>query len=419
MELPKFAKIKQLFSADSIESCESVVTSEIEKILQGSSLSPGARIAITAGSRGIHNIVEILKVTVSTLQKAGYSPFLFASAGSHGRGEAEGQKEILNSLGITEENIGASISCSAEVVHLGTTESFLPGLPIYAAKEAAEADAILVVNRVKLHTNFRGEVESGLMKMMAVGMGRAVGASMVHRLGNEHMENAIKAIGSGILSHLPVIGGLAILENALEKTALIQGIKAKDILHEEPPLLEKAKGLMPSLPVQSLDLCVIRQIGKNFSGTGMDTNIVGRIRITGMDEPRSPAIKYLGVLDLSEESHGNALGIGLADFTTKRLVDKIDYDATYTNVLTSGNVTRAAVPMTLQNDRHLLATAMRALKPEDPTKVKIMIIKNTLHLDEMWISQALLPLIEEDPTIEVIHEPINLTFDETNNLILH
>lgn len=418
MQLPKFTRIRQKFPTESVSDLETAVSREIKHILADRILPAGAKIAITAGSRGIHNIIKILRISVETIREAGYSPFLFAATGSHGRGEAAGQREIFQSLGIDEESIGSRISCSSEVEFLGTTDQFLPGLAVYAAKEAAEADAVLVVNRVKPHTNFSGEFESGLMKMMAVGMGRAVGASNVHRLGNEYMVDAIKAIGSVILNRLPILGGLAILENAYEETAQIKGVRAEDIWKEEPALLHKAKSLLPSLPIDDIDLCVVHAMGKNYSGTGMDTNIIGRLRIAGMNEPSSPRIKYLGVLDLTDESHGNATGIGLADFTTEKLVRKIDTDATYTNVLTSGNVIRAAVPMTMKNDRELFFTAMKALKPADPAAVKAVIIKNTLQMEELWISEPLLAALADMPEIEVAAGPTELMFDDQQNLVL-
>jgi hypothetical protein len=319
---------------------------------------------------------------------------------------------------VTEEKVGAPVLCSDEVVQMGETEAPLKGLPVYAAREAAEADGVLVVNRVKPHTSFHGPYESGLMKMLALGMGRAKGATMVHRLGWGSMVEAIESTGGAVLKRLPVIGGLAVVENAREETALIKGLSADELPGGETLLLELARGYMPSLPIKALDLCVIREMGKNYSGTGMDTNIIGRLRLQGLPEPTEPAIQYLAVLDLSEASHGNATGVGLADFVTERLVKKIDREATYLNCLTSGSPTRAAIPMTISDDEALLDVVWRALKPERLDQVRMIVIDNTLHLEEVWISENLVDELESQTEIEVVGKSFSLEFDSQGRMLL-
>jgi hypothetical protein len=387
-------------------------------LLQRYQLEPNSRVGITAGSRGINDAIEVYQAAVETLKGEGHQPFLFSSMGSHGRGTAEGQRDLLRSLGLTEENIGAPVLCSADVVHLGETEGLLAGLPVYVSKEAAEADGILAINRIKPHTSFHGPYESGLMKMLAVGMGRDKGASMVHRLGWNSMVESITSIGSAVLKRLPVIGGLAIIENAYEETALVKGLPGPEIPESETQLLELAQGYMPFLPIADADLCVVREMGKNYSGTGMDTNVIGRLRLQGMPEPAEPAIQFLAVLDLSEASHGNATGIGLADFTTERLVKKIDYEATYLNCLTSGGPVRAAVPMTLPTDEALFEAAWRALKPESISEVRLLIVNNTLHLEELWVAEALLKEVSDREGIEVVGEPLPLEFDSKGQIVV-
>jgi hypothetical protein len=256
------------------------------------------------------------------------------------------------------------------------------------------------------------------MKMLAVGMGRDKGASMVHRLGWSSMVESIESIGGAVLERLPVIGGLAIIENAHEETALVKGLPGPEIPENEPELLELARGYMPFLPVDQADLCVVREMGKNHSGTGMDTNVIGRLRLQGIPEPTEPAIQFLAVLDLSEASHGNATGVGLADFTTERLVEKIDYEATYLNCLTSGGPIRAAVPMTLPDDEALFEAVWQALKPERLGEVRLLIVNNTLHLEEMWVSEALIEEMEDREEIEVVGEPFPLEFDPGGYIIL-
>jgi hypothetical protein len=394
------------------------VRDEVRVLLQRYQLEPNSRVGITAGSRGINDAVEVYRAAVETLKREGHQPFLFSSMGSHGRGTADGQRDLLRSLGVTEEKVGAPVLCSADVVRLGETEGPLAGLPVYAGKEAAEADAILAINRVKPHTSFHGPYESGLLKMLAVGMGRDKGASMVHRLGWNSMVESIISIGSAMLKRLPVIGGLAIIENAYEKTALVRGLTGSEIPESETQLLEIARGYMPLLPIAQADLCVVREMGKNYSGTGMDTNVIGRLRLQGIPEPAGPAIQVLAVLDLSEASHGNATGIGLADFTTQRLVKKIDYEATYLNCLTSGGPVRAAIPMTLPTDEALFEAAWRVLKPEHIDEVGLLIVDNTFHLEELWLSEALLKEVKDREDVEVVGEPFSLEFDSRGHLVL-
>jgi hypothetical protein len=414
----RLVKIRRRFEASMLPDLAQQVRDEVGFLLQRYQLEPNSRVGITAGSRGINDAIEVYQAAVETLKGEGHQPFLFSSMGSHGGGTAEGQRDLLRSLGLTEENIGAPVLCSADVVHLGETEGLLAGLPVYVSKEAAEADGILAINRIKPHTSFHGAYESGLMKMLAVGMGRDKGASMVHRLGWNSMVESITSIGSAVLKRLPVIGGLAIIENAYEETALVKGLPGPEIPESETQLLELARGYMPFLPIADADLCVVREMGKNYSGTGMDTNVIGRLRLQGMPEPAEPAIQFLAALDLSEASHGNATGIGLADFTTERLVEKIDYEATYLNCLTSGGPIRAAVPMTLADDEALFEAAWRALKPERINEVRLLIVENTLHLEELWLSKVLLEEVEAREDVEAVGEPFTLEFDSDGHLIL-
>ena len=414
----RLVKIRRHFEASMLPDLAQQVRDEVGFLLQRYQLEPNSRVGITAGSRGINDAIEVYQAAVETLKGEGHQPFLFSSMGSHGRGTAEGQRDLLRSLGLTEENIGAPVLCSADVVHLGETEGLLAGLPVYVSKEAAEADGILAINRIKPHTSFHGPYESGLMKMLAVGMGRDKGASMVHRLGWNSMVESITSIGSAVLKRLPVIGGLAIIENAYEETALVKGLPGPEIPESETQLLELAQGYMPFLPIADADLCVVREMGKNYSGTGMDTNVIGRLRLQGMPEPAEPAIQFLAVLDLSEASHGNATGIGLADFTTERLVEKIDYEATYLNCLTSGGPIRAAVPMTLADDEALFEAAWRALKPERINEVRLLIVENTLHLEELWLSEVLLEEVEAREDVEAVGEPFPLEFNSGGHLVL-
>lgn len=426
-------KIRQHVPDSRIADLPAAIRGALEQSLKEAALPPGAAIAITAGSRGIRSIDVILRTVVEQLRQKGYRPFLVSAMGSHGGGEAEGQREVLASLGITERSVGAEIRCSSEVVRLGATAgepvpaasaatsasaAGVAGLPVYMAKEAFEADGILVINRIKPHTAFQGDYESGLLKMLAVGLGRAAGANSVHSLGAKQLASAIPSIARVCLEKAPVIGGIAIVENAEEQTAIMEGIPAGSLFAAEKRLLLEAKRMMPSLPVQRIDLCLVGEMGKNYSGTGMDANIIGRMRIHGVAEPKLPDITYVGVLGLSSASRGNAAGIGLADFTTDAVAGSIDKQATYLNCLTSGFVMRAAVPMSFANDRELVDQAMFALKTPDPRKVRLVYIKNTLHLDEIWVSEPVCEELRDRTDCTVLEGPLALSFDRNGRLLL-
>lgn len=417
----KLYKIRQTFPRQQVKNLEEAIDQAVSEALIDVSLPEGAQIAITAGSRGIANIVPLLKRVVVQLQQRKYKPFLVAAMGSHGRGESAGQKEVLTSLGITEEEMGVPVSCSDQVLEIGEVQDSDPlinGLPVYFAEEAYHADAVLIMNRVKPHTSFRGPYESGLLKMIAVGLGRAKGATRVHSLGAENLAKVIPALATAAIAKAPIIGGIAIVENAYDETAIIKGLPVSKFFEVERSLQEQSKRFMPSLPIKQADLCLVMEMGKNYSGTGMDTNIIGRMRIEGMPEPETPSFKYLGVLGLSEASHGNANGIGLADFTTEPVVQTIDKEATYLNCLTSGFVIRGAIPVTFSSDQALIEGAMQALKLDDVSKLNLMMIKNTLHIDEFWVSEILYDQLKNQEGISVLSGPTSLEFDRDGKLIL-
>ncbi|MQA05888.1 MAG: DUF362 domain-containing protein [Streptosporangiales bacterium] len=412
----RLCRVRQRFSAPAVVDLIETVRKQVDQVVSGAGLAPGSRVAVTAGSRGVVRAPEIYRAVVGALRDAGHEPFLFTAMGSHGGGTADGQRALLDSLGVTAEAVGAEVVCSDDVTVLGRTVTPIAGLPVLVASEAAAADAVLVVNRVKPHTSFHGSHESGLLKMLAVGMGRARGATMVHRLGWQSMEQAIESIAAVVLDRLPVLGGLAVLENANEQPAQVEAMPAAEIAERETALLETARALMPYLPVDRLDLCVVREMGKNISGTGMDTNVIGRLRIEGLPEPPRPSIQYLAVLDLTEESHGNATGVGLADFTTQRLADRIDRAATYLNCLTSGSPIRGAVPMTLPDDRAVFDAVWQAMKPQRFADVRAAVIADTLHLGELWLSER--SAAECGTDVEVLGDPTDLTFDGAGSLVL-
>lgn len=403
---------RQVFPRPRVADIAAAVREELAKLDLPSSLRAGARVAVTAGSRGISQIPRILAAVVESLRSWGFDAFIVSAMGSHGGGTPEGQRRILSHLGITEESVGCPLRVTSDVVEVGRTRS---GWPVYCDAEAARGDGILVVNRVKPHTAFRGSIESGLWKMMAVGLGKVPGATLVHRLGPPMMERVIRETGEVMLRELPVVGGLAVVENGYEETALICGLRPAEF-ERETELLEIARSLLPGLPVDDVDVLIVDEMGKNYSGTGMDVNVIGRFRVQGIAEPEKPRVKRLVVLDLSEASEGNANGIGLADITTRRLVRKIDFRSTYLNALTTTFFMRAAIPMTFESDREAIEAALGSLGLEDLGQARVLRIANTLELEEFWASSALDGDLEARGAVPVGEEE-ELGFDVDGNLV--
>lgn len=358
----------------------------------------GRRIAITAGSRGIGDIVPALATVVAVLRERGAVPVVVAAMGSHGGATGEGQRRLLSHLGITPDSVGAPIVSDMDAIELGRTPQ---GLIAYCDRHAAGCDAILVVNRVKPHTAFAEPFGSGLLKMLAVGLGKAPGAAQIHRQGLRQMAAAIEAIAGVVLASGKVLGGLAIVENAYDETATIVAVPASDIPRVERELFQQARSLLPHLPVDELDVLIVDEIGKNFSGTGMDVYVIGRWRLPEMPEPASPRIKRIAALRLSPASDGNAQGVGLADVVTRRLVEAIDPVTTYVNNLVSTFLPRAFIPVTMPNDRDAISAALASLALPDAPAARMARIHNTLHLDEIWLSESVLPEVEGRPDIAI------------------
>jgi len=413
MQFPKVVKVRQDFPRPRVEDVGEVLREQCAKGEIRSRIEPGAEVAITAGSRGIAGIDNVLRSLVGILKDAGAKPFLIPAMGSHGGATAEGQVEILRSLGVTEESVGAEIRSSMEVVEIGKTGG---GVPVYMDRIASEADGIVVVGRIKQHTDFRSGVESGLLKMSSIGLGKHAQALALHAHGVKGIRDYMVEAGKVVYGSGKVLFGVGIVENAYEETAMVEAIPPERVAEREKELLEESANLMPRLPVSDIDVLFVEELGKNFSGTGMDTNVVGRFRILGVEEPESPDVKYLIVGDVSEASHGNALGVGLADFTTRRLFEKVDYEAMNQNVLTSTFVERAKIPMVMENDREALEAAVRCNWGVEPEDTRFIRIPNTLHLRYAYLSENLLDEALANGNVEVIEEAAELDFDESGNL---
>jgi hypothetical protein len=407
------ATVRQRFDRPRVDDVEQTVRAELERVLAGKDLT-GKQVVIAVGSRGVRNIGLVVRTIVRTLRLRGACPVIVPAMGSHGGATAEGQTGVLQRLGVSEEYCGAEIRSSMDVIRLGATAD---GIPITMDRHAFRADGgVILVNRIKTHTDFKGEIESGLMKMAAIGLGKHAAALELHRLGIHGIRDRMQDVARCVLASGRILCGVALLENAYDETAAIEAIDAAEIAAREPVLLAQSKRMMPLLPVDAIDVLIVDELGKEFSGTGLDTNIIGRMRIAGVPEPDSPRIRYIIVRDLSEATHGNALGIGLADVTTRRCFEKIDFQVTNENVATSTFLARAMIPMVLPSDRTALETALRACWGVAPESARIVHIANTLELERLHVSEALVEEIQGSNQIESVGPPESMAFDEHGNL---
>lgn len=409
--IPRVVRIRQRFDNREIEN---PISDLKEKIAQNESyqrILPGMSVAVAVGSRGINHIAEFAKTIVDMLKEKGADPFVIPAMGSHGGATADGQKEMLAALGVTEEYLGTEIRASMDVEQLGVTDT---GLPVMMDKYAAGADGIVFINRIKPHVAFRGPYESGLMKMITIGMGKQKGADFCHNLGFGHMAENIPAIAKVAIEKKNFVFAVGVVENAYHETCIIEVLNKNEIEKREPTLQEKAKELAPRLWFDKLDVCVMDELGKNISGTGFDTSVVGRYHTPYISG--GPSITKIGILDLTEESHGNANGIGIVDFTTKRLFDKFRMDQSYPNSLTSTVAVSVKIPMVLGSDKQLFQAAIKTCNIIDKTQVRLVRFKNTIELGELEVSENLIPEVESCPYMEVISEPYELKFDKNGNL---
>ena len=409
--LPKMVKIRQTFNADEILDVSAALSAALVESGQLAQIRPGMNIAIAAGSRGVAQIETLVRTTVAEVKKLGANPFVVPAMGSHGGATGAGQAEVLAHLGITEEYVGCPIVSSMEVVEI----SRLPnGMPVYIDKNAYQADGIIVINRIKPHTAFRGPNESGLVKMITIGLGKQKGAESCHAYGFKYMHDLIPAMAKEMLQLAPIMFGIATVENAYDHVAKIVVAGAAELIETDRQLLIEAKAAMPRIEFSPIDVLVIDEIGKDVSGDGMDPNITGRYPTpypTG-----GPEVSKMVVLDLTEKTGGNANGVGTADFTTKRLVNKTDFQALYANGITSTVVRPNAIPMTLDCDLDAIRAAVKTSNALDLSKIRLVRIKNTLQLGEIMISEAMLPDALSLANVAVCSEPFEMQFDDLGNL---
>ena len=408
--IPRVFKARQLFDKARLDDIEGTVKKEIDKLKLPD--IKGKRIALTAGSRGVANQARILKAVADVLKEKGAKPFIVPGMGSHGGATAEGQVEMIAGYGITEEYCGVPILATMDVVQLGETAS---GFPVYCDKNAAEADYILPVHRIKPHTDFKGPIESGPCKMLVIGLGKHKGASYIHDLGFSVFAKLIPEAAQVYFDSGKVLAAVGIVENAYDQTLLIEAMEVKDVIRRETELLVKAKSVMAKFYMDAIDVLVIEEIGKNVSGAGMDSNVIG---ICGSGEPGFEAcpIKRIAVLGISELSHGNGTGLGVAQVVTVDFMKQLDLGATYINSITSRVIEGARIPLVANNDLDAVKICVYCGMGIKPGQAKIVQIVNTLELGDILMSEPYLPLIKDDKRFEILSEPEPMQFDANGRL---
>ena len=411
--VPRMFRVKQNFTRPRIEKEEipDVINGLLSQEKFASRIKPGMRIAITAGSRGVANVALTTRCIADFVKSRGASPFVVPAMGSHGGATAEGQKALLAGYGVTEENVGCPILSSMEVKKIGVNEE---GGDVYIDKHAAEADGIILGCRIKPHTAFRGPYESGMMKMMAIGLGKQYGAEVCHEAGFKNMAKNVPLFGKCIIKNAPVLFAVPTIENAFDETCRILAVAAEDIEAQEPELLKEAFTYMPRILVDSCDVLIVDQIGKNFSGDGMDPNITGTFCTPYASG--GIASQRVAVLDLSPETHGNGLGIGMASATTKRVYDQLDLASMYPNAITCTVLTGVRIPLVMESDKEAIQVCIKSCNEIDKKNPRIVRIPNSLQLEHIMLSEAYLDEIRDIPGLDVESEPEELPFDEDGNL---
>ncbi len=413
ISLPKIASVRQKFEATRLHDIPARIAGEFRRPEVRSRITPGQTVAVGCGSRGIANVAEIARCVIHELQALGARPFVFPAMGSHGAATAEGQKKVLESYGISETTTGVPIKASMDTAVVGRLAD---GTAVHVDKHAAEADGIVVINRIKPHTGFRGATESGLTKMLSIGIGKIAGAATYHSHGMDRFPELLPQIRDVLLSARNVLFGVGILENAYDETALVELIPAEQLAVREPELQNLAKQFMPQLYFDEIDVLIIDEMGKNISGAGFDPNITGRNR-RAVNWIAKPLVKKIVVLGLTRESMGNATGIGSADVISMRVWREFDVPSTYANIITSANLDGAAIPMVMNTDRDAISLAVKTVVRVKPADCRIVRIKNTLHLSEIQVSEPLLELVRRYPErFELVSDPIPFAFDANGTL---
>ena len=413
VSLPKVANVRQKFEAARLYDVPRAIAEEFRRPEVRSRVTPGQVVAVGCGSRGVANIAEIARCVIRELQALGAKPFVFPAMGSHGAATAEGQKKVLESYGISEAATGVPIRASMDTVVVGNLPD---GTAVHVDKNAAEADGIVVINRIKPHTGFRGATESGLTKMLSIGIGKIAGAATYHSHGMDRFPGLLPEIRDVVTGARNVLFGVGIVENAYDETAVVEIVPSAQLKDREPELQKLAKQFMPQLYFDEIDVLIIDEMGKNISGAGFDPNITGRNR-RAVKWETTPLVKKIVVLGLTRESMGNATGIGSADVISMRVWREFDVASTYANIITSANLDGAAIPMVMNTDRDAISLAVKTVVRVKPADCRIVRIKNTLHLSEIQVSEPLLELVRRHPErFEPVSDPAPFAFDANGTL---
>jgi len=415
LPIPKMVPIRQKFSAAEVKDIPPEIQKLFHQEARMKTIRKGSRIAVTGGSRGIQAIDKVILAVIRELKSLGAEPFIVPAMGSHGGATAEGQKKVLAGYGITEETMGVPVRSSMEVEEIGKLGN---GVPVYLDKEALHSDGIVVINRVKPHTAFKADYESGLIKMLAIGLGKHKGATAFHTCGIDMFGELLPQLGKVVLAKAPILFGLAILENAYDHPARFEIVWSQDLIAREKALLVEAKSLMPQIIPDNLDLLIVHELGKEISGSGMDPNITGRSSSPFFKKPDALKVQRIVVLNLTAATKGNACGIGMADLTTKKVVDAMDRDYTYINAITSGVLATARIPIHMPTDQEAIQLALKTCARVEHPQSRIIWIKNTLSLEKIFASETMLPEIKANPQLEVLGEPKAMQFDGKGNLLL-
>jgi hypothetical protein len=416
VKLPRMVRLRQHFPNEYIRNIEQAVLEQMERPEIAGQIRKDMRICLTCSSRGISNQSLILRTVARFIISRGAKPFIIPAMGSHGGATAAGQLEVAHGAGITEEYCSCPIISCMDTVKIGTCEDGSKIYDVHIDKYAAEADGIIAIGRIKPHTSFQGQYESGIMKMLSIGLGKQYGASITHDRGFGHMGKMVPMIGQVVLDNTNVICGLALVENAYKKTCIIRSLTKEEIPVIEPELLKQAKALMPRILFDSCDVLIVDWIGKNISGDGMDPYITGRW-CTPYKKDGGISVQRVVVLDVTEESHGNISGAGMADLCTRRILDKMEFEVSYSNCITCKEFKYAYLPMIMENDKLAIQCGIKTCVDTDEANPRIIRIRDTLSMEYIEVSEALLEEAQRNPNLTIVSEPYEMAFDSLGNLI--
>lgn len=413
MHIPALTLVKQIAKQPEVKDVAGETLLQWKNSGLQQKIKPGAHVAIGVGSRGIANLAAIVKATIEYFKGIGAKPFIVSAMGSHGGANAQGQRELLGEYGISEENLGVTVKTDMDSVVIGKNSW---NEPVYWDKNALGADAVVTISRIKPHTDFRGRFESGIAKMLVIGLGKREGASQHHRWGFKGLRDMLPETAKVILEKTNFLGGLAVLENAHEQTAKLEFVSTQNLMEVEPKLLDEARQLLGKLPFHDIDLLVVGEVGKNYSGAGIDPNVVGRLLIEGQNDFETPKIIRMCALDLSPESHGNGTGVGIADLTTDKLLASIDPVPFRMNNLTACFLWRSKLPIAFPNDKECIQTGLETCWQPDLNAIRMVVVPNSLELAELYVSAPLLEEVRKNKDLAISGDSFELQFDDKGNL---